>query len=166
MKQRICLGKIVAAHGVKGLVKIMPFGDNVQLLNNTLYVSENKSETLSVALKNPIGKYILADIEGIVDRDSAEQLRGTELYIERKQLPEIHDENSFYIEDLIGLKALDEESAEIGKVIAVQNFGAGDLLEIQPLKGEVYYIPFTNDHVPEINLKTASITIIPLEVSE
>lgn len=143
-EKRIVLGKIHAPHGVKGLVKILPFGDDPALLEHV--------ENFKVTLKNPQGKYYLAQIEGVNDRDAAEALKGTELFISRDKLPEIEDENTFYFEDLVGLTTVDENGKETGKVIAVHNFGAGDLLEIQPLSGESYMLPFTDENVGDVDL--------------
>lgn len=135
----LCIGKIAAPHGVKGLVKILPYGDDVSLLVQV--------ESHKITLKNPMGKYILAQIEGVDSREDAERVSGTELFISRDKLPEIEDDDTYYIEDLIGLKAVDESGEEIGKVIAVHNFGAGDLLEIKPLSGAAFLMPFSNETV-------------------
>lgn len=153
---RICIGKISAAHGVKGLVKILPYGENLDLLEQ---VDEYK-----ITLKNPQGKFMLAEIEGVNDRDAADALRGTELYITRDKLPEIEEDGTYYHEDLVGLIALDENEEEIGKVIAVHNFGAGDLLEIQPKGSSSYLIPFNDEYVPDVRLeKGVILTLRPEE---
>ena len=147
--KRICLGKITAAHGLKGLVKIRPFGEDTALLNDTLYTSDTGPDALSITLKNPMGKFWLAAIEGVDDKTKADELRGTELWLDRDKLPEPED-GEFYIEDLTGLKAEDKNGKAVGIVISVQNFGAGDLLEIQPPSGESFYIPFTKETVPDV----------------
>lgn len=163
--KRVCLGKIVAAHGVKGLVKILPFGEDASLLQGALYTNESGPDSLSVTLKNPLGKYILAAIDGCVDRNRAEELRGTKLFIGRDALPVLDDGDGFYYEDLIGLKALSKDGEHIGKVIAVDDFGAGDLLEIQPVGGgQSYYVPFNEQYVPNTDLEAGTVTIIPLEM--
>ena len=149
-EKRICLGKITGAHGVKGLVKILPFGEDLDLLNGTLYTDESTDSTIHITLKNPIGKYMIAEIEGVHSRDDAEKMK-TSLFISRDALPDI-DENEFYIEDLKGLKVLDTNKNEIGSLIAVQNYGAGDLLEIKPASGASYFVPFQDEYVRDINL--------------
>ena len=149
--KRACLGKIVGAHGVKGLVKILPFGDDPRLIETLgpIFTSEHETKTLRIVMKNSAGdKFWLASVEGITDRDASEKLRGIELWIDRDKLPNL--EGRHYFADLIGLKAVDIAGAEIGKVIAVQNFGAGDLLEIQPKSGDSFYLPFNKDTVPEV----------------
>ena len=149
--KRVCLGRIAAPHGVKGLVKLLPYGDDTSLLEGELFTDETSCNTLKITLKNKLGKYILAEIEGCTDRNRSEELKGTELYIPRADLPELDE--GFYYEDLIGLKVLNENDEHIGKVIAVENFGAGDLLEIQPLSDQSYYVPIVEQFVPEIRLE-------------
>ena len=156
---RVCLGVIATAHGVKGLVKIRCDADAPSILNGPLYTSEKGQDTLTLTLKNSMGKYWLATVDGITDRDEALALRGTKLWLDRNKLPDLDDEDEFYIQDLVGLKAQDKNGNEIGKVIAVDNFGAGDLIEIKPLKGESYYVPFTKDNVPDLSLTEKYIVI-------
>lgn len=158
MKKRVCLGKVVSVHGLKGLVKLCPFGEDTSLLNGTLYTAQEGENSISVTLKSTSGKYILAEINGVSTREAAEDISGTELWIERDKLPEISENDAFYIEDLMGLSAVDKNGQPAGTVIAVHNFGAGDLLEIKPPSGEAYLLPFTKEHVPEINENTLVIT--------
>ncbi len=152
----VIVGKIVAAHGVGGLVKILPFCEDLSLLP--------KNNTLKLTLKNPIGKYILAEVSGVKDRTTAENLVGTALMLGRSALPPINDPNSYYYDDLIGLQAFDESGAEAGTVIALHDFGAGDLLEIRPPAGEPYLLPFTDHNVPVVDLPNKRLTIRPLEM--
>ncbi len=159
--KRTCLGKIVSAHGVKGLVKIKPFGQDPSLIESlgAAFTSEDGDETLTVLLKNGLGKYILAEIEGSADRNSAEALRGTELFYERALLADA-PEDSFYYDDLVGLKVM-EDGKEIGKVIAVDNFGAGDLIEIKRTRGEEdFYLPFKDEYVPEVDIDGGYIKVV------
>ncbi len=162
--KRVCLGKIASAHGVKGLVKILPYGEDISLLSGTLYTSEESDGVLTLTLKNSIGKYMLADIEGVNDKTAADNLRGTELWVRRDKLPE-PTEGEFYIEDLVGLKTKDKNGDTIGTVISVQNFGAGDLLEIKPTKGETKFLPFTKENVPSLDIQSGTITVhMPEEI--
>lgn len=156
--KRICIGKIAGTHGVKGLVKIFPYCEDISLLNGTLFTDESGSDTLDITLKNPVGKYILAEIKGVDNKEDAQALKYS-LFVPREILPEIDDEDAFYIEDLKGLNVLNIENETIGKVIAVQNFGAGDLLEIKPKSGQSYFIPFQDEYIIQINLDENSITL-------
>ncbi len=156
--KRICIGKISSSHGVKGLVKIAPFCEDTNLLNGNLYTSETGDNTLNITIKNPIGKYILAQIEGVTSPEQAKLLKCS-LYASRKTLPEIADEDEFYIEDLTGLKVLNSDNDAIGEIIAVQNYGAGDLLEIKPKAGASYFVPFQNEYVANIDIDGKTIII-------
>ena len=157
--KRIALGKIVAAHGIKGLVKILPYSNNRDLFNGAIYTSEQDFQTLTIKSKNSLGKYLLAEVSGVTERNGAEALRHTELFIDKDALPEIEDGGGFYHADLVGLKAIDEHGTEIGAVISVENYGAGDLLEIRPKNGKDFLIPFTEDNIPEIDVASGSLQI-------
>jgi len=151
------VGKIVAAHGVKGLVKILPLCEDISLLE--------RSETHALTLKNPLGKYILAEVKGVTDRNGAEALCGCSLFVSRETLPALDQKDSYYYDDLIGLKALTENGEAAGEVIAVYDFGAGDLLEIRPVNGEEpYLLPFTDHYVPTVDMSARTVTIRPLEM--
>lgn len=158
LNNRICVAKIATAHGIKGLVKLHIFVDQTDLANGVLFTNANDDKTLQIKLKNATAKHWLAEVEGIKDRTEAEKLRGTELYIDKSKLPK-PDEDEFYFSDLIGLPCLDEEGTQIGKIIATDNFGAGDLLEIQPAGGESFYLPVTDETVLDITEKEITVRI-------
>lgn len=156
--KRIQIGEITTTHGVRGLVKIRPSVEDESLLNGVLYTSDAGSNTLTIILKNRQNKVWLAEVEGYADKTAAEALRHTPLYIDRSVLPEAAD-GEFYYDDLIGLSVVDPDGAAIGKVISVENFGASDLLEIQPLKGPSFYLPFVDEYVPDISETTVTVII-------
>lgn len=156
---RICVAKIATAHGIKGLVKLHIFVEDTKLANGDLFTSASGDKTLNITLKNATAKHWLAEVKDIPDRTAAEKLRGTELYIEKSRLPE-PDEDEFYFSDLISLPCVDEDGTEIGKIISSENFGAGDLLEIQPTGGESFYLPITDETVLEIT-NDKIIVVIP-----
>ncbi len=157
-EKRVCIGKVTSAHGVKGLVKIKPYCDDTSLLNGECFTEESGNKTLNVTLKNPMGKHILAQIEGINTREEAQTLKCS-LYVPRETLPDIKGDDEYYIEDLIGLNVIDESSKTIGKLIDVPNFGAGDLLEIKPRSGASYFVPFQDEFVIEVNIEQNTITV-------
>ncbi len=146
---KICIAKIRTAHGVRGLVKVDCFlEDPTELASyNPLMTDDGKSITLT--LKNSLKGQFIAEIKGISDRTDAEKFRNIELFIERDQLPEAKE--GFYHEDLVGLDVQNKQGEVIGKVLAVENFGASDLLEIQPLSGKPYYLPFMEPYVGDID---------------
>ncbi len=157
MTKRIQIGEITTTHGVRGLVKIRVMAEDESLLNGELYTSESGSNTLTITLKNRQNKVWLAEVKGYTDKTAADALRHTPLYIDRGALPEAAD-GEFYYDDLVGLAVVDPDGAPIGKVIGVDNFGASDLLEIQPLKGPSFYLPFVDEYVPDIS--EAAVTVI------
>ena len=165
--KRICIGKIATAHGVRGLVKIIPYCEDTSLLKGSLYTSDDPTDntSLTISLKNKMGKYILASIEGITTPEDAKKLKCS-LFVPRETLPNIEEEDTFYIEDLIGLTAKTHDHSDIlGKIITIDNFGAGDLLEIKPTNGgESFYIPFHNDYVTNIDLKSGSVMLKNTEI--
>ncbi len=159
-QKRVCIGKIAGAHGVKGLVKIKPFCDELRLLNGTLYTNETGDETINITLKNNVGKYTLAQVDEITTREQAEVTKFL-LYIRRDQLPETGDDE-FYIEDLTGITAY-EGDKQLGKIIAANDFGAGTLLEIKPNSGESYFVPFDDQYIQSINLEEKTIHLDGVE---
>ena len=154
-KKRICIAEIGPAHGVRGLVKLRLYGkDPVNPEDyNPLFTSESGDQTMTLTIKHQAGGNLVAEVEGVKDRNAAEALRGTKLWINRDALPDIDDTNVFYHADLIGLKIFDPEGHEIGTIEGVQNFGAGDLLEVKPTQGALFYLPFADEYVLEIDLK-------------
>jgi 16S rRNA processing protein RimM len=158
--KRIYLGKITKAHGVKGLVKIQMVAEDPRLLEtaDAVYSAPLGGQHLKITLKNSDGKDWLATIEGIKDRDQAELMGGTPLYIDRDQLPEIKTPGQYYYEDLKGLRVIENEQ-DIGRVLSVDNFGAGDLVEIQPTTGQSFYLPFNPDFVISVNLETGTLSV-------
>lgn len=161
LSERLCVGKIATAHGVKGLVKILVYADDPQLLNGTVFTSEETDAFLTITMKNSMGKYWLAAVDGINDRNEAENLRSTKLWIERSTLPVIDtkEEEEFYVNDLVGLQAYDNNRNKIATITAVDNYGAGDLLELTLENGESFLLPFTSHNVPEIDLHAGHVTL-------
>ncbi len=157
--KRICIGKIASAHGVKGLVKIFPYCEDISLLNGVLLIGETGEDTLTITLKNPIGKYILAEIQGVTSREQAQEIKHS-LFVLREKLPEIGDKDSYYYEDLCGLSVINDKKHIIGTVLNVHNYGAGDLLEVKPENGATYYVPFEDNYINEVDLKTRQISIV------
>jgi len=146
---RILIGEISTVHGVKGLVKLRPYADNLDLFAAPLFIDEQGAKTIKVTLKNAMKDHLLAEVEGYNDRTQAESLRGTKLYIDRDTLPPPEDGEHYYI-DLIGMECIDESGALIGTVIDITNFGASDLLDIKPPNGPSFYLHYTEETVLNI----------------
>ncbi|OCK60308.1 16S rRNA processing protein RimM [Bradyrhizobium sp. LMTR 3] len=108
--------------------------------------------------------HLVATLKGIATREDAERLNGLELYVARDKLPET-DEGEYYHADLIGLAAVNAAGEPLGRVIAIHNFGAGDIIEIAPPQGATMLLPFTNAVVPIVDLANGRVVIeLPQEI--
>ena len=138
--QRIALAAVAGAQGVKGEVRLKLFSDSVESLSrhDKLYVGGTERRLVSV---REGGKAAVARFEGVDDRSAAEALRGSLVEIDRSTLPPLGP-GEYYYADLIGLPAVDGGGDPVGTVVAVENFGAGDLLEIETGEGKRSLIPF------------------------
>ena len=139
-ERRIALAAVAGAHGVKGEVRLKLFSDSAAGLSahKKLYVGGAERRLLSI---RDSGKAAVARFEGTDDRSAAEALRGSLVEVERSTLPPL-EEGEYYHADLIGLPAVDAQGSAIGTVVAVENYGAGDLLEIEDGNGKRSLIPF------------------------
>lgn len=158
--KQICIAEVMTAHGVRGLVKLRCHLEDPADLKDYNPVSDANGKTYEIILKNPVQKDWIAEIKGVVDRNEAEKLRGLKFYIDREDMPEA-DDGEFYYEDLIGCKAISPQGLVLGSVIAVENFGAGDLLEIKPANGQSYYLPIAEPYVQDIQIENKTIIIEP-----
>jgi 16S rRNA processing protein RimM len=155
------MAEIVGVHGVKGMLKLKVFGDDPEkLMDYQPLCDASGKKKFSFLTFHQHQNIYLVTLEGVSDRTAAEKLRGTKLYVPRDVLPQIKDKDTYYHVDLVGLTARGADGAIIGKIIQVANFGAGDLLEIKPLQGASYYVPFTKAVVPDVNIETREATII------
>lgn len=138
--RKIALAAVAGAHGVKGELRLKLFSDSVESLSrhDKLYVGGVERRPLSI---RDGGKAVIARFEGVEDRSAAEALRGTLVEVDRSTLPPL-EQGEYYHADLIGLSAVDREGNAIGTVVTVENYGAGDLLEIELEGGKRALIPF------------------------
>ncbi len=160
----VLLGRITGAQGLKGEVRITTFTEAPE--NITAYgpLTAGDGRIFQIEdLRFIKGAAVAARLTGIADRTAAEALRGVDLYVSRDGLP-APDENEWYYDDLVGLAAVSPEGAEIGEVIAVQNYGAGDLLEIrQPDARQTLLVAFTKKAVPVVDTAARRIVVCPQE---
>jgi 16S rRNA processing protein RimM len=138
--KRIALAAVAGAHGVKGELRLKLFSDSVQSLARHSHLYVGGHEYVLRDIKDG-GTTAIARFEGISDRTAAEALRGSLVEIDRDQLPPL-DEGEYYHADLVGLPCVDEGGKALGIVVAVENFGAGDLLEVERPNGQRSLIPF------------------------
>ena len=140
MTTRITLAAIAGAHGVRGEVRLKLFAEDVAALKaHDIVLVDGTPRRLLQAGGTP--KSPIARLEGVADRSAAEALRGTLIEVERDALPPL-GEGKYYHSDLIGLACVDLEGTALGTVVAVENFGAGDLLEVELANGKKSLIPY------------------------
>jgi 16S rRNA processing protein RimM len=158
---RILIGVFGAPHGVRGEVRIKPFMEEpLALKTYGPLESEDGSRTFKIISARMQGDMIVAKIDGITDRDQAAKLTNLRLFVARDKLPAPGD-GEFYYSDLIGLRAEDEAGTLIGSVRSVENFGAGDLLEIAREGTDSVHVPFTDEFVPTVDLTGRRVVIAP-----
>jgi 16S rRNA processing protein RimM len=165
MDRRILIGKIASAHGIKGDVKVLCYADDPDLLfqDTGLFTDATTDKRLVLSRKaKPKPTLYIASVQGIADRNAAERIGGTLLYVEREALPALED-GALYHADMEGLEAVSTEGKVMGKVLRVQNFGAGDLLEIQGKK-ESYYIPFCAPYLVSVDMDARRVVLNEPEV--
>jgi len=139
MGSRIALAAVAGAHGVKGELRLKLFSDSIESLSRHKKLHVGGVERRLLSLRE--GKTPVARFEGIDDRAAAEAVRGSLVEVDRSALPPL-EPGEYYHADLIGLPAVDESGIAIGTVVAVENYGAGDLLEIEAADGKRSLIPF------------------------
>ncbi len=178
----LCIGAISGVHGIKGEVRITAFTQNPEnLLSYGRLLDKNGNELFDISDYRITPKAIIVRLSGIDSRNKAEKLKGTELFIQRDALPET-DEDEFYHSDLTGLDVRFRNGTHYGIVKSIQNFGAGDLVEILPdtsmvktssnqkkatgKKIETVFFNFTQEIFPKINISDGFITLLPPKVVE
>jgi 16S rRNA processing protein RimM len=165
MPPQICIARIGAAHGVRGAVKLWTFTeDPLTVTQYGALATKDGSRAFEIATAREAKGHLVATLKGIATREDAERLNGIELYIARDQLPAT-DDDEYYHADLIGLAAVDAAGEPMGRVIAIHNFGAGDIIEIAPPHGATLLLPFTNAVVPSVDLANGRVVIeLPDEI--
>jgi 16S rRNA processing protein RimM len=166
---RILLGQIGAAHGIKGAVRIASHTQDPTAIGSYGPLETDRPGlTITIDKLRVHKNVVVAHLKGINDRNTAETLNGVGLYVDRARLPEPEDDDDFYHADLIGLEARVESGQIIGQVSAIPNFGAGDLIEIRdPNTGDTYLYPFTKAVVPTIRIAEGYLVIeVPLDAEE
>lgn len=158
-QDRVCVGVVVGAHGIRGQVRVKSFTADPEHLDSYGPLAD-EAATRDFALE-VVGRakgVVICAIDGIDDRDAAERLKGTRLYLDRALLPPL-EEDEFYHSDLIGLDAVFPDGEAVGTVAALYDFGAGDVMEIKGAAGGAVMIPFTRDSVPTVNLDDGFVVV-------
>jgi len=162
---RVCLGQIGAPHGVRGEVRLRSFTAEPEALTHYGPLETEDGRVVEIVSLRPAKDHFVAVLSGVGDRDAAERLANVRLYVPRERLPAIADADEFYHADLIGLAVVDRAGAPIGSVMAIHNFGAGDLIEIRiDADGKTEMVPFDADHVPAVDVAAGRIVIDPQRI--
>jgi 16S rRNA processing protein RimM len=164
--KRLLMGRIGAAHGIKGEVRITSFTEEPLALVDYGPLTTNKPGlVIEVESARATTNVLVARIKGVTDRNAAERLNGVELYVDRDVLPATTDEDDFYHADLIGLEARLADGTTLGTVTAIPNYGASDLLEVRDKRsGDTYLYPFTKAVVPEVKIEEGYLVIeVPVD---
>lgn len=150
---KVLAGVITGAHGIKGEVKLRSFTADPEAIAAYGPLLTSRGESIEIEKLRAQKDGFIAVLKGVSDRNKAETLKGVELFLKRRQLPE-PENDEVYFHDLIGLVAVDRSGEKFGTVIAVPNFGAGDLLEIRrDGDDETVLVPFAESYVPAIDLE-------------
>ena len=155
----VTIGTIVGPHGVRGTVRVRAAGAGEHLRKNVSPVIDGIRRPIQGVRATPKG--FLLDLEGIVDRPTAVALRGRDLILDRAEL-DSPEEDEFYVADLVGLAALDEAGESLGEVGETFETAAHETLVIRTDDGDVF-VPFTMEHVPDVDLAAGRITVRPPE---
>jgi 16S rRNA processing protein RimM len=158
----VCLGQIGAPHGVRGEVRLRSFTAEPEAIAAYGSLQTEDGRAIEIEALRPAKDHFVAALAGVHDRDAAAQLANAKLYAPRERLPQLADPEEFYYADLIGLAVVDRRGEPIGSVVAIHNFGAGDLIEVQlnaSRKSEL--LPFNDSNVPKVDIAAGTVVIDP-----
>jgi 16S rRNA processing protein RimM len=164
----ILVGQVAGGFGVKGEVRVTAYtAEPITLLSYGVLLRADGSTGLTLTGGRAEKSAVVGRAKEIATKEQADALRGLKLYIPRDRLPE-PEEDEFYLTDLVGLEARDPDGLVLGSVKSVQNFGADDMLEIDPAQGgPTWYLPFTKDAVPELHIADSWLLAVkPNEIGE
>jgi len=165
MPALICVARIGAAHGVRGAVRLWTFTEDPFAVERYGPLStKDGARQFEIAQLREAKDHLVVTFKHVTTRNEAEGLNGLELYVARDKLPAT-DEGEYYHADLIGLSAVTTADQLLGRVTAIHNFGAGDIIEIAPPQGATMLLPFTNAVVPTVDLAGGRVVIeLPQEI--
>jgi 16S rRNA processing protein RimM len=159
LKNPVQMAVIGAPHGIKGELRVKTFTADPLALGDYGPLFTRDGRSFEIAGIRPANTVVVVRFKEVKDRNAAEALAGTELFVDRSALPDEGEDSEFYHTDLVGLAVRDETGTEIGKVAAVQNFGGGDLLELTLGGRKGVLIPFTQAAVPVVDIDGGFIAV-------
>ena len=164
---KVRVARIGAAHGIRGEVKLWPFTQvPMDVASYGELETEDGARRFTIEALRPAKDFLVARIAGVNNREAAEKLTNLELFVPRERLPPIEQADTYYHADLIGLAAVTADGTALGKVTAIHNFGAGDIVEITPESGAPLMLSFTEAAVPKVDLPAKRIVVVPPATSE
>jgi 16S rRNA processing protein RimM len=159
---KVCLGQIGAAHGVRGEVRLRSFTSDPAAIADYGPLETEDGRVFAIENLRSAKDHFVVRLSGIRDRDAASALTNTKLYVPRERLPQTAEPDEFYHADLVGLAAVDTHGNKIGTVIAIHNFGAGDLIEVRAdADGKTELVPFDIAHVPAVDIASGRLIVDP-----
>jgi 16S rRNA processing protein RimM len=159
MTEQVLIGKITSSHGVRGIVKVDLYIESAEVISNLIFVNDKNGDKLfNIQSLAKHKNLYLVKLDGVDDRNQSDALRGTELYIDAEELPDL-EEDEFFVSELKDLKVKDSKGEDFGMVRNVFNFGAGDILEIIQDTGDYFMLTFTKENVPSVNIEEGFIVI-------
>ncbi len=157
----ILIARIGAPHGVNGAVRVKAFTGDAAAIGDYGPLVAKDGRVFEISHLRSDKSVVIVTFAGIDDRDTAQELNGSDLYIKRSVLPASDDADEFYHADLIGLVAVTPDGEGLGTVVAVHDFGAGEMLEVELVGGKTLLLPFTRAVVPEIDLAGGRLVVVP-----
>jgi len=155
----ICVGAIAGAFGVRGEVRLKSFCAEPEAIGGYGPLIDEAGRAFEIRITRAVKGGFAARLSGVATRDAAEALKGTQLHAPRDRLPALPDDE-FYHADLIGLTVVDTGGAVLGRISAIHDHGAGDILEIRGPRGEVL-LPFTRAAVPTVDIAAGRVVADP-----
>lgn len=152
---------IGAPHGIRGELRVKTYTGDPLALGDYGPLFTEDGRQFDIADIRPAKNVVVVRFRQVTDRDAAEALSGTALFVDRSQLPDDLEEDEFYHADLIGLAVRDADGTMLGRITAFHDFGGGDIMEIERSEGGTVLVPFTKEAVPKIDLKRGSVTVDP-----
>jgi 16S rRNA processing protein RimM len=157
---RVCLGQIGAPHGVRGEVRLRSFTAEPDAIAAYGPLQMEDGRTIAIESLRPAKDHFVAALAGIHDRDAAAQLANVKLYVPRGRLPQLADPEEFYHSDLIGLAVVDRGGQRLGSVVAIHNFGAGDLIELKlDDNSKTEMLAFNDTNVPRVDIANGKLVL-------
>ncbi|MEM7642382.1 MAG: ribosome maturation factor RimM [Pseudomonadota bacterium] len=162
MKDHVCLGAITGSYGVRGEARVKSFCADPSAIGDYGPLTDDQGRSYKLTVIRPVKGGYAVRLSGVPHKEAADALRGQRLWVPRTALPAT-DDDEFYHSDLIGLTAVDTGGADLGRVHAVHDHGAGDLLELRPKGGAPVLVPFTKAIVPTVDLGARRLVVDPPE---